>query len=724
MPRKKEVVTKLLEALNYTLLFFLTVEMLFSLKGITTIARIDGFIIFSALMFSLYFLVKKRPLLISGAILTLLYTLYYLYYLKELTLYAWLKEFTWLIFNDIQLLTMGNWQDISYEFKTLLFLLFFLWSLIYLLVSVSKKNKSLWLLLILAGYFSVIDSMYSYDAKWAIIRVILTGLFLISLEKQRQIIKEIDNVYSYSLRFLITSIVISMLIVTVGYISPKADAKWVDPTGWFSGFKGKGIINAGEKVQKVGYSLDDSYLGGSFIQDETIVMETVANNLVYWRGESKDQYTGHGWVNSNDIIATLIRVNDNEVSDILYFLMPGGYDIERKQVQQTVTFKEMQYNIIFTSGDIEKIILKNNDIIYINYGYGKIFFSNKLDGYYIETIIPVLDINMLQQSGAEYTNDELTYLQQFLQLPDSLPERVEELASNITSGYDNPYDKVSAIKNYLKQKYSYNIEDIPVPAEDEDFVDQFLFDSMEGYCDHFSSSMVVLARSVGIPARWVKGFAPGEIDYSREQKEFSGTVRNKDAHSWVEVYFSGIGWVPFEPTPGFVIPLEFIRNTSLTDDILLETPAFGNENMLDNKMNDNELNETADIISFNFNVKISWLIALLIIIFLIMVLRYRVEILFWWLKKILANEKSLNNIVLTLSDKMMVLLGRLKKKKEHSETVREYMESMSKKSIGNDLEEAIELFEIARYSSYTVSEKWRTGIWILWKRIMKNINLD
>ena len=84
----------------------------------------------------------------------------------------------------------------------------------------------------------------------------------------------------------------------------------------------------------------------------------------------------------------------------------------------------------------------------------------------------------------------------------------------------------------------------------EDYVDQFLFDTKRGYCDNFSTSMVVMLRSIDIPARWVKGFAPGEYQLDDEGERVY-QITNNEAHSWVEAYMPGIGWMPFEPTIGF-----------------------------------------------------------------------------------------------------------------------------------------------------------------------------
>src|SRR5699024_2130255 len=114
--------------------------------------------------------------------------------------------------------------------------------------------------------------------------------------------------------------------------------------------------------------------------------------------------------------------------------------------------------------------------------------------------------------------------------------------------------------------YTYQTEDVSIPEDGEDYVDQFLFETMVGYCDNFSTSMVVMLRSLDIPARWVKGFTGGSL--SQAQPEFLPNnyrlyeITNNNAHSWVEVYFPESGWVPFEPTSGFTNPTDFYQETS------------------------------------------------------------------------------------------------------------------------------------------------------------------
>jgi hypothetical protein len=132
--------------------------------------------------------------------------------------------------------------------------------------------------------------------------------------------------------------------------------------------------------------------------------------------------------------------------------------------------------------------------------------------------------------------------QRYLSLSAALPQRVRDLAQDLTAGQPTRYDQARAIENYLRQ-IPYTL-DLPDPPADRDIVDYFLFDLKQGYCDYYASAMVVLARAAGLPARLVVGYASGSYDLM----EAVYRVSEADGHSWPEIYFGGIGWVEFEPT--------------------------------------------------------------------------------------------------------------------------------------------------------------------------------
>ncbi len=132
----------------------------------------------------------------------------------------------------------------------------------------------------------------------------------------------------------------------------------------------------------------------------------------------------------------------------------------------------------------------------------------------------------------------------YLQLPDTLPQRVRDLAGKITAEATQPYDKALKIETFLRT-YLYTLDLPPLPAG-RDLVDYFLYDAPGGYCDYYASAMVVMLRSVGVPARLASGYARGAYDFDRGAYR----VLADDAHSWPEVYLAGAGWVEFEPTAG------------------------------------------------------------------------------------------------------------------------------------------------------------------------------
>jgi hypothetical protein len=134
--------------------------------------------------------------------------------------------------------------------------------------------------------------------------------------------------------------------------------------------------------------------------------------------------------------------------------------------------------------------------------------------------------------------------ERYLALPETVPQRVLDLAQEVAGEGSTGYDRAHALEAFLRT-YTYTLELPPPPAE-TDVVDHFLFDLQEGYCDYYASAMVVMARAVGLPARLASGYAQGTYDHEAGR----WIVTEKDGHSWVEVYFEEIGWVEFEPTAG------------------------------------------------------------------------------------------------------------------------------------------------------------------------------
>jgi transglutaminase-like putative cysteine protease len=162
------------------------------------------------------------------------------------------------------------------------------------------------------------------------------------------------------------------------------------------------------------------------------------------------------------------------------------------------------------------------------------------DSYGATSSVSVADAPSLRMAGVNYP---AWIGETYLQIPDSITDRTYKLAATIAAPHNNPYDIAWAIEDYLRRNITYN-ERVPPPPEGVEPVDYVLFESQQGYCTYYASAMMIMLRSQGIPARVAAGFALGTYD------PITGAYRvlESDAHTWVEVYFPGYGWVEFEPT--------------------------------------------------------------------------------------------------------------------------------------------------------------------------------
>lgn len=158
--------------------------------------------------------------------------------------------------------------------------------------------------------------------------------------------------------------------------------------------------------------------------------------------------------------------------------------------------------------------------------------------YQVLSLAPAADGSVLAAAGVDYP-PEVAAL--YLDLPE-MPERVSLLAAQVTQETATPYAQALALEAFLR-RFPYDLE-VEAPPAGRDVVDYFLFDVQAGYCDYYASAMVVMARSLGIPARLAVGYAAGSYDPAGR----AFVVREADAHSWPELYFPGVGWVRFEPT--------------------------------------------------------------------------------------------------------------------------------------------------------------------------------
>ena len=262
-----------------------------------------------------------------------------------------------------------------------------------------------------------------------------------------------------------------------------------------------------------------------------------------WRSHTMDHYTGTGWTNVS-VIET-----PYEAKAPLFSQIPASYRLLQQTIHvateesgerlywdgilQTVDqpFEAAWRLKPYTDSSISAIPFSEADIL-------GAFSPAKI--YQATSLLAVLNEKQLQAARGAYPE---SIRKRYLELPGSMPERVLALARQITATAPTPYDQARAIESYLRKTYPYSLN-IPAPPPDRDVVDYFLFDLKIGFCDYYATSMVVMSRAIGLPARIVFGYANGYYDQT------SGEYRiiKANAHAWVEVYFPKLGWVEFDPT--------------------------------------------------------------------------------------------------------------------------------------------------------------------------------
>jgi transglutaminase-like putative cysteine protease len=255
----------------------------------------------------------------------------------------------------------------------------------------------------------------------------------------------------------------------------------------------------------------------------------------YWRTLTFQTYTGSGWSNPSS------SAEEVASEQPLFETPSANYRI----VNQQVTYPNDTVGRLYWTGTLLRadIPFQANWIREDN--IDPLLNSNMLaalatvESYTAESLLLDVNANELRASPPAYPD---WVREQFLTLPDSVPERVRALARDLTASEATPYDRAIAIQNHLRE-FPYTLE-VRSPPPGRDVADYFLFDLQQGYCDYYATTMVVLARAAGIPARLVVGYSSGL--YEAEQAHY--LVTENYAHSWVEIYFTDIGWVEFEPT--------------------------------------------------------------------------------------------------------------------------------------------------------------------------------
>jgi len=258
---------------------------------------------------------------------------------------------------------------------------------------------------------------------------------------------------------------------------------------------------------------------------------------LHWRGRSYDRFDGVRWTRSGNL-------PPSAAPSSWYRDRWGGEIVEQRifgsALDTRVLFALHPALEIDSNNGIQPLFDNAGDFVY--WGSGAPAYT----AYSRATRPPADD---LRTPGRGYRPSE----EHFLQLPRRLDPRIPALADSLTAGLDNRYDQALAIQRWL-QSFTYTRQ-LPATAR-ETTLQHFLFERRAGHCEYFSTAMVVMLRSLGIEARNVNGFLGGQWN------DFGNylVVTQNEAHSWVEAWFPGYGWITFDPTPAGVGTAEAVSS--------------------------------------------------------------------------------------------------------------------------------------------------------------------
>lgn len=307
---------------------------------------------------------------------------------------------------------------------------------------------------------------------------------------------------------------------------------------------------------------DGVELGGHGVirQNPTVVMRVELSDIssrselptLYWRGVAFDRYESGRWSRSDDSPESRIvdlKRRHRSWRFPLYGTDQWSHGDRRERIantlRQTIYLEPLRTDVLFGASMPAAFVIArsrarpgsahNDEVRVIRDGAIK---------YTVHSRITRPSASALRAAPETLPSG---YREAYLQIPAAMPDRVIALARDITREAHTDYDRAVAIEAWLSKNLDYTLE-MESPGDREP-IDFFLFDRKRGHCEYFASAMTILARAVGVPARNVNGFVGGEWN---EYDQYVA-VRAGDAHSWVEVYFAGIGWVTFDPTPA--VPL-------------------------------------------------------------------------------------------------------------------------------------------------------------------------
>lgn len=302
----------------------------------------------------------------------------------------------------------------------------------------------------------------------------------------------------------------------------------------------------GEHIRTSGFS-ETVNLGeiGPIKRDPSVVMRIELLDDIphdtgrfYVRGVAFDQYDGKAWTNRLNNRRSVYE--DASRTFVLRSNRSSAPPLLGETIRQNIHLEPLDAPVLFAAPFVERISGKFPSVQFDLTGSVYLPFpsSSRIEYAVVSRSNPVLPADL----GSESSLYPESFTRYFLQIP-AQSERITLLAKEITHTHRTIFDKANAIQSFLTHNFRYSL-DAPLTEQDHP-LEEFLFTRKTGYCEHYATAMVVMLRTIGIPARLVTGFLATEWnEYGRYY-----VVRQQDAHAWVEVHLPHSGWITMDPTP-------------------------------------------------------------------------------------------------------------------------------------------------------------------------------
>ena len=288
-----------------------------------------------------------------------------------------------------------------------------------------------------------------------------------------------------------------------------------------------------------------SMLGGPAQPRTTPVMKVETDAEVLLRGTIRATYTGYSWVDRVPKSRFLYYDLTHRTTRDRLFAAPAALADALLKTDVSVEMLDDGTSTLFVTGMMDQFDMDLSTAVYYNTA-GELFLSRDVqrgDRYSLRALLPEMNEALRQAVIEGETAGDERYqeiLETHNQLPEGIDGGVYALTMQVVEGAENPWDRAVAIMRFLRGSMRYNLQPV-MPPRGRDFVSHFLLDTREGYCSYYASAMAVMGRIAGLPTRYVEGYL------ARPDLE---ALTGENAHAWAEVYFRGVGWIPFDATGG------------------------------------------------------------------------------------------------------------------------------------------------------------------------------